>query len=99
MPFADDDPPFAAADLDLRPVADAVIGRRHRWDAAAIAGMAQREDVAVRRVEPGESSKGAGGLRVIGGPIAGHHARVQPFLLADPERRVPALGEPAREPD
>jgi hypothetical protein len=66
-------------DLDLAALADPVVGRRHRRHAAAIPGMAHREDFAGGLVEPGAAGKAARRLRVIGGALAGHHARMQPM--------------------
>ena len=99
MAFADNDPPTPSADLDLAPVTDPVIGRRHRGHAAPVACVAHGKDVARLLVEPGALGKGARRLRIIGGAVAGHHARVQPLFLGDPQGRLPTLGEPAGKPD
>ena len=82
--FADDDAPFAPADLDDRALADPVIGRRHRRDAAAVIPLALGEDRRVFVVEPGavgEIVPQPGRILVA---VARHHAGVQPFLLGDP---------------
>src|SRR5436190_14105 len=89
---ADNAPPAPPADLDLAPLADATVAGRYRRHAAAIAGMPHRENLAAGLVEPGAAGKTARRTRVIGGTFAGHHARVQPLLLGDPQRRIPALG-------
>src|SRR5947209_20202591 len=99
MTFADDDPPLPPVDVDLAPVANAMISRRHRGHAALVAGMTHRKDVARLLVEAGPLGKRARRLRIIGGAVAGHHARVQPLLLGDPQGRLPTLGEPAGKPD
>ena len=99
MAFADNDAPFAPADHDRHAVTEPMIGRRHRRDAAAIARMAPGEKIAVGLVEPRPPREAACRRGIIRRPLAGHHAGVQPLLLGDPQGRVPALGEPAGEPD
>ena len=99
MSFADNDPPLPPAYVDLAPLTDPVIGRRHRGHAAPVAGMAHGKDVARLVVEAGPLGKSARRLRIISGAVAGHHARVQPLLLGDPQGRLPTLGEPAGKPD
>ena len=54
--FADDDLPFASADLDRHPIGQTVVGGRHRRHAAAIARMPFAENLAVLRIEPGASA-------------------------------------------
>src|ERR1041385_6467410 len=61
--------------------------------------MALAKNFAVFGIEPGAAGETAGCLGVIGGGVAGHHPRVQPLLFADPEPRLPALGEPAGQAD
>ena len=51
--FADDDAPFAAADLDRAALADAAVEGRYRRHAAAVAAVALGEDRARLVVAPG----------------------------------------------
>ena len=64
----------------------------------AIALFPLAEELDRRRVEPGT----AGEVATRRGEIivtAAHHAGKQPFFFADPQGSLPALGQPAGEPD
>ena len=98
MAFADDHPPLSSTDFDGHPVGQPLKTRRHRGNTAAIALFPLAEELDRRRVEPGT----AGEVAARGGEIiitAAHHAGKQPFFFADPQGSLPALGQPAGEPD
>src|SRR5215813_952026 len=94
MAFADDDLPLTTADLDSHPIGEPPIARRYRGDAAPVAVLAFAEQLDRRIVEPGATREIAAQRRKILGDAA-HHARGEPFLLRNPQRGLPALGQPA----
>ena len=98
MAFADDDPPFPSADLDRHPVGKPLKTRRHRRDAAAVAVLPLAEKLGCRVVEARAASETTPHRGEILGSMA-HHPGGQPFLLGDPQGRLPTPGQPIGEPD
>jgi hypothetical protein len=72
MAFSDDDPPFAAADLDRHPVGKALEARGHRGNAAAVALFPIPEQLARRPVEAGAMREVAAQCCEILGAAAHH---------------------------
>src|SRR5437773_2216940 len=86
------------ADLDDAALADAAVGRGHRRHAAAVIALALGEDRAGLGIEPGAAAEIAAALgRILAARRV--HAGVQPLLVGDQERRLPALGQPAGHAD
>ena len=98
VPLADQHPPFPPADRDDAALGDAMIGRRHRRHAAAVIALALGENSAVLLAEPGAEGEIAA---LEGGILAARHvhARVQPFLVGNPQLRLPMLGQPGGHAD
>ena len=95
MPLADDDLPAAIADADRLAAEHTAIGRRDRLHPFAVASDPFQQGGHLFRADAGAGVEGPCHFLAAAIILGALVAAIEPFRLRHPQRRIPALGQPA----